>query len=552
MLTQLKIRNLALVDELSWELGGGLIGVTGETGAGKSVIVGALKLVLGERADKGLIRSGEETCTVEAVFKLASVDEVNAILDEHGVDPCEDAELIIRRVIGTLTNRQFVNNSPVTLGMLKTLGERLVDLHGPHDHQSLLSVDRQLAMLDAYAGALDGLRDYRATWKAWRAKTDEHAELVRAERASEQELALLRHQVEEIESAAIRPEEEREIEERYRRAANASRLLEVAGQAAGLLGGEGDGILDRLAEVQRLTRDLVRYDPAAADLVAGLDAAVVEIQELERGLADYVGELEIDPAEASVLEARIHVFETLKRKYGASLAEVVEHGRNAANRLDAIENRGERLAALEAEVRTLRSEMDAKGAALGRSRRKAAPKLAKEIASHLKDLGFRQSVFEVHLLASEPGAHGLESVDFQFGPNPGEPMKPLRQIASSGEVSRVMLAVKSALAEQDSTPLMVFDEIDANVGGEIARAVGVKMAGLGERHQVIAITHFPQVAAVAARHFVVEKEVSGGRTRSSLRRVEGSGRIDELVRMLGGGGASARALAESLLEGTSA
>jgi DNA repair protein RecN (Recombination protein N) len=552
MLTLLKIRNLALVDELSWELGGGLIGVTGETGAGKSVIVGALKLVLGERADKGLIRSGEETCTVEAVFKLGSVEEVNGILDEHGVDACEENELIIRRVVGSGTNRQFVNNSAVTLAMLKALGERLVDLHGPHDHQSLLSVERQLGMLDSYAGALDALRDYRATWKGWRAKADEHAELVRAERASEQELTLLRHQIEEIESAAVRPEEEREIEERYRRASNASRLLEVAGLAAGLLGGEDGGILGQLAEVQRLTRDLVRYDPAVIEVVGGLDAAVVEIQELERGLADYVGELEIDPAEARALEGRIHIFETLKRKYGPTLAEVVEHGREAAARLDAIENRGERLEALEAEVKVLRGQLEERGVLLGRLRRKAAPKLAREIAGQLKDLGFRQSVFEVHLLAGEAGPHGLEAVDFQFGPNPGEPMKPLRQIASSGEVSRVMLAVKSALAEQDATPLMVFDEIDANVGGEIARAVGMKMAVLGERHQVIAITHFPQVAAVAARHFVVEKEVSAGRTRSMMRRVEGSGRVDELVRMLGGGGASARAMAESLLEGVGA
>ena len=550
MLTLLKIRNLALVDELVWELGPGLVGVTGETGAGKSVIVGALKLVLGERADKSLIRMGEDACTVEAVFELRDSADVDAVLAEGGLDLCEDGSLIVRRVIGQSVNRQFVNDSPVTLALLKRLGEHLVDLHGPHDHQSLLSTERQLAMLDAYAGSDAALDTYRATWRAWRDKLTELEDLQQAESASTQELELLRHQVDEIDAAQLKPDEEDEIADRYRRASNSTRLVELSGAAATALGADDGGILSHLADVQRLVRDLEKLDPAIRERTQGLETAVMELQELESSLADYADDLDIDPGEASQLEERVNLFESLKRKYGGSLAEVLAQRDRAAARLDAVENRGERLEQITAEVASLREQTEKSGRTLTTKRKKAGPKLAKEIAGQLKDLGFRQSSFEVEILPSkEPTMSGLEGIEMQFGPNPGEPLQPMRQIASSGEISRVMLAVKSALADQDATPLMVFDEIDANVGGEIARAVGKKMAVLGARHQVVAITHFPQVAALAARHYVVEKEVAGGRTRSRLFPVSGEQRIDELVRMLGGGGDSARAMASSLLEG---
>lgn len=547
MLTLLKIRNLALVHELAWELGSGLIGVTGETGAGKSVIVGALKLILGERADKSLIRTGEENCSVEAVFELSDPGEINTILEDGGLAPCDDTQLIVRRIIGTTANRQFVNDSPVTLSLLKKIGEHLVDLHGPHDHQSLLSTERQLSMLDAYAGAEPLLTTYRQAYRAWKEKTTELEDLRHAENASEQELELLRYQLEEINNANLKPEDENDLEDRWRRASNASRLLDSASAAASALNGE-DGILEKLGEVQRLIRDLQKLDPSITERTGSLETATLELQDLEATLADYLGELEIDPAEAAGLEERVNLIETLKRKYGPSLLDVMARRDTAATRLDNIDNRAEKLDALEKEVAAARSTVDAQAKTVTAARKKAAPKLAKEIASQLKDLGFKQSSFEAPLVSlAEPGPQGMESVDFQFGPNPGEPLLPLRQIASSGEISRVMLAVKSALADQDATPLMVFDEIDANVGGEVARAVGRKMAALGTRHQVVAITHFPQVAATAAHHFVVEKEVTGGRTRSRLYQVTGETRVQELVRMLGGGGEQARAMAVSLL-----
>ena len=547
MLTLLKIRNLALVDELVWELGPGLIGVTGETGAGKSIIVGALKLVLGERADKALIRTGEDLCTVEAVFELSDPGAINALLEDGGLDPCADTQLIVRRVIGQSVNRQFVNDSPVTLALLKRLGENLVDLHGPHDHQSLLATERQLAMLDAYAGAETAQACYREHYRAWRAATTALEDLRHAASASEQELELLRYQVQEIDGAQLEPADELELDDRWRRAANATRLLESAAAASAALTCE-DGILERLADVQRLVRELEKLDPSVCDHTAALAGAVLDLHDLERNLTDYAGALDIDAAAAAALEERVNMLESLKRKYGPALSDVLARRDAAAARLDTIENRSEKLTALERELAASRAALDAAGKTLTTTRRQAAPRLAREISSQLKDLGFQQSCFEVPLRAlAEPGVQGCEVVEFQFGPNPGEPMLPLRQIASSGEISRVMLAVKSALAAQDATPLMVFDEIDANVGGEVACAVGRKMAALGTRHQVVAITHFPQVAATASHHFVVAKDVSGGRTRSRLFQVCGETRIQELVRMLGGGGTHARAMAAALL-----
>jgi DNA repair protein RecN (Recombination protein N) len=546
MLTLLKIRNLALVDSLEWHLGGGLVGVTGETGAGKSVIVGALKLVLGERADKGLIRTGEEQCVVEAVFQLANSSLIDGILEEVGLDRCEESELIIRRVVGASSNKQFVNNGVATLGVLKRIGRHLVDLHGPHDHQSLLSPERQLALLDAYAGAGEEVLGYRRAWAVWQAAKEEY-ETARAQREiSDQERELLRFQVEEIEAAGISPGEEEELEERYRRTSNASRLGELAGRAVDLISETvGPGVED----LQRTAGELGRIDPAVGEIVEEVATVAVQLQELERTMMDYLGELELDPGEVREVEERFNLVESLKRKYGPTLQDALDHAEEARQRLAGSENREAYLAGLKESVDAAFQRLRGVARKVGAKRKREAPALAAEVRKHLVDLGFKQGEFEVKLEArEEPGSSGFEDVEYLFGPNPGEPLKPLRQVASSGEISRVMLAVKNALADQDATPLMVFDEIDANVGGEIARAVGEKMASLGERHQVVAITHFPQVAAVAHQHFLVEKRVESGRSLSSLTEVSGEARIDELVRMLGGGGKQAREMAKSLLK----
>jgi DNA repair protein RecN (Recombination protein N) len=551
MLSILKIRNLALVEDVTWELAAGLVGVTGETGAGKSIIVGALKLILGERADRGLIRTGQDACTVEASFHLKDTRAIDAVLEEAGLEPCQEGELIVKRTISASgANKQFVNCSPVTIQVLKGLGEFLVDLHGPHDHQSLNSRERQLDMLDKFVGIEEALTKYEAAWKEWRAAVTELDDLENSERAGSQQIDMLKFQANEIASANLKEGEEEEIESKHRIAANGARLAELCGAITSRLS-EGEGsVVDGLREISRSIHELEKIDPGTAKMFEGFKSAQIELTELESSVADYAEELEIDPAELVRLESRIDTIQKLKRKYGRTIGEILEFLAETERKLSRIENRGEEIAKLQKLVQEREAEVLKLGKQISKKRADAAPKLAKEVASHLADLGFKQSVFAAQLTnLSEPAKSGLEEVDFHFAPNPGEPSKPLRMTASSGEMSRVLLAVKSALAKQDAVPLLVFDEIDANVGGNIAEAVGRKMAALGATHQVIAITHFPQVASLAESHFVVTKEIKGGHTKSQIAEVADDERIEELARMLGGSASSAREHAKSLLKG---
>lgn len=550
-LTSLRIRNLALVEELAWTLTSGFTAVTGETGSGKSIIVGALKLILGERADKTLVRTGAESCTVEAVFLFSDTQALNRELEEFGVEPCEGGELILKRVFSTAgTNRQFINGSPTTLAVLKELGDGLIDLHGPHDHQSLLSDTKQLSLLDAFADAGTLLEKYEAQYQKLNQLIEEHTELSTSEAALEREVDLLRHQVHEIEAAHLRADEEEELLAKYSVGANSRRLQEVSTQVIGRLSEADDALLGRLTEIGKLLRDLERIDPAAARFSESHLRAATELEDLAQSLQDYAQEMDLDPERLAQMEERVSLFETLKRKYGGSIAQVIAFGEQAGERLRKIESRGTELARLAGEIEAGRKAVQEAGKKLNAKRAAAAPKLATSVTAQLRDLGFKKSDFRVTLTTLEkPGPHGLENIAFLFAPNPGEPPKPLKAIASSGEISRVMLAVKSSLAAQDTIPLLVFDEIDANVGGEIAHAVGAKMKSLAVEHQVLCISHLPQVAAQANTQFVVTKEFTKDRTVSQLEKVEGKARVEEIARMLGGKSESALAHAKTLLGG---
>ena len=550
VLNLLRIKNLALVEELEWQMNPGFIAVTGETGAGKSIIIGALQLLLGERADKSLIRTGADLCTVEAVFTGNDLQKLNLQLVEAGVEPCENDLIIKRSFSATGGTRQFINGSPTTLSILKNLGDDLVDLHGPHDHQSLLSPEKQLSLLDSFARAKEQLDEYRKQYRQLQTLLTEHAALNTAETAREQELDLLRHQTNEIRSANLVADEEEEIEHRYKLASSGKRLTELASAVANKLSEADDSVLSQLAETQRLLRELEKIDSSIAQFSSSHAATVVELSEISRALSTYAEKLGLDPEHLAALEQRVSLFETLKRKYGGSIVDVIAFGERAAERIRKIEGRDAELERLAKEIENVRAQMNRAGEALRKLRVKAAPKLSDTIRRNLRDLGFRQSEFEAKLTAlDEPRSNGFDSVELLFSPNPGEPLKPLRAIASSGEISRLMLAIKSAIAAHDAIPLLVFDEIDTNVGGEIAHAVGAKMQTLGRDHQVICITHLPQVAATASSHFVVTKEVVHGHTFSDLHEVSGKARREEIARMLGGRSESALQLAASLLKG---
>ena len=551
MLSFLKIKNLALVDDLTWELAPGLVGVTGETGAGKSIIVGALKLVLGERADRTLIRTGEDACTVEASFHLKDVRAVDAVLEDAGLEKCENKELLIKRVVSASgANKQFVNCSPVTINVLKGIGEFLVDLHGPHDHQSLNSRERQIEMLDKYAGIEEQVAKFSDAWRQWRSAVAELDELENSERASQQQIDMLRHQIKEIAAAKLKPGEDEEIEAKHRIAANGARLAELCSGITERLGEGSESVMQALREVGKMVHELEKIDPSSTKLFEEFESAQIALREIESSVRDYAEELELDPREFARLEERMAVLQMLKRKYAPTLADVLAYQAECEAKLAKMEGRGEEMERLKKLAAERKADVDKLGKAISKKRADAAPKLAKEISSHIIDLGFKRSVFEAQLAPlGEAQRHGFEELDFLFAPNPGEPLKPLRLTASSGEMSRVLLAVKSALARQDAVPLLVFDEIDANVGGNIAEAVGRKMSELGKTHQVIAITHLPQVASLAKSHFVVNKEIEGKRTRSTIHEVAGDDRLDELARMLGGSAQSARKHAESLMAG---
>ena len=549
-LASLRIRNLALVEDLLWEPRSGFVVITGETGAGKSILVGGVKLLVGERADKSVIRSGCESCTVEGVFLLAKSSPLHALLDEGGVEPCEQGRLIIRRTLtANGSGKQFANGSACTLALLRQIGDLLMDLHGPHDHQSLFSKDQQLLLVDGFAGA-DPLRlAYSAARKEWMGLAGEKQRLTEDAAALARELDLLAHQTEEIGLATLQPGEEEPLLARQKASANGQRISEICAELTALASESDDSLTSRLGDVNRLAKELHRLDPQGGGLEKSAAGLFESLQDFAREVDRYAAAIEADPAELSKIESRLDALQSLKRKYGATVEDVIAFGEQASARLTELRNREEREAGLDAEIARASAAMDSAAEKLTGARRSAAPKLTTLVKRHLADLGFSKSGFSISLdPLDEPGLLGREAAEFLFSPNPGEPERPLRAIASSGEISRVMLAIKTALAAQDSVPVLIFDEIDANVGGEIGAKVGAKMKELGESHQVFCITHLPQVAALAASHFIVAKDTSGKRTSTSLTEAEGPAREAEVARMLGGNATSALSHAKSLLK----
>ena len=535
MLVALRIKNLALVEDLSLELTKGFNAITGETGAGKSILIGALNLTLGERADRDLIRAGSDACAVEALFDVTRLKSLPPLLQELGLEPCADSQLILKRVFTAAGgNRQFVNGSPATLQALKQIGELLVDIHGPHDHQSLLRTDVQLRILDCFAGLDDSRNDFAEKFHRVKEIDGRKRALVMDEAEFQRQLDLLTHQVNEIEAARLSPDEETALEADYRTASNAQKLLDLLGRAQQALSEGESSAVSSLTQAQRALRDLAAIDPKAASLEETNHELIAQLQELIRDLSQYASRVELDPDRLQFLSERMTLIQGLKRKYGKTLAETIEFGKNAREQLRQLQGREEELSQLEKQAVVAAQGLEKSGKTLRAARLKAIPKLAKGVTGHLRELGFLKSTFDADLTPCEAGLSGMDAIEFRFAPNPGEPVKALRDIASSGEMARVMLALKTALAEQDEVPVLVFDEVDANIGGEIGNRVGEKMARIGSRHQVLCITHLPQVAAHTGNHHVVVKSVEKGRTFTRIERLAPESRVEEIARMLGG------------------
>jgi DNA repair protein RecN (Recombination protein N) len=535
MLSRLTIQNLALVDSLSIEFEHGLNVITGETGAGKSLLIGALRLLLGERADKSMIRTGESSCGIEAVFELTNPKSVNVLLDEMGMEPCEDGLLIIRRNLTENSSKNWVNNSPATLQVLKALGDLLVDMHGPYDHQSLLKTDAQMDILDAFAGLTPERTEYRKKYNTFQTLEKQFQELSNLDDSGlEEQIDLLSWRIQDVEDAKLSVEDEEEILQEHEQVANAQNILELAQTAVGGLTEGEYPAFEGLSAALRACSQLEKYIPEAANWSEELEGALRTAQEISAVIQGAVDDISAGPERMQFLDERVALYRNLKRKYAPTVPEILDKLDEWKSRRNDLRSRDDQRAQVDAERSAARVEAEQAGQTLSAQRQKAAGKLAEAITAELRDLGFEHGLFDVQLMKCDLTASGLDEIEFGFAPNAGESMRPLRAIASSGEISRVMLAVKAVLARHDRIPLLVFDEIDANVGGQIANAVGKKLAQVGKTHQLIAITHLPQVAACGGMHLAISKSVRLGRTFTEVNRLEDAARTEEIARMLGG------------------
>ena len=483
-----------------------------------------------------MIRAGEKQCSAEAVFALNDSEEINALLKDAGVDECESGELLIRRIIAVSgSGRNFINDCPTTVQTLKKVGNLLVDRHGPYDHQSLLSRDFQLDILDAY-GLLQKLRgEYARHYAAWLELRQRRAELDGDDRNVAQQIDLLSFQVKELEEADLENMDEEELLAEHSRVANAGRILELTEGLVNALAEDDNSAFNAVAFAQRMLPELEDILDEAGVWREELESVAIQLQELATTIAGTAQRIEADPERLIFLEDRLALLQKLKRKYGCSVKEMHAFLADAQTRLNELANRDENLRKLDAEIEATRRKLEKVGQELRKARQKKGAALGLAITKHLRDLGFAHGEFTVELVAEDaPRPSGLDNIDFGFAPNPGEPLRPLRAIASSGEISRVMLAIKAELANHDRIPVLVFDEIDSNVGGEMGNAIGEKMLAVSGKHQVICITHLPQVAVFGRQHFVVAKEVCGKRTRTSITTIEGEARVEEIARMLGG------------------
>ena len=551
MLTELRIKNFAIIESLALPLARGFNVLSGETGAGKSIIVGALGLLLGERASTDLIRTGAERASVEGVFDVAGRDDLARLLDERGLEVDEHTVVLKREIAAGGRARAWANGTPVTAGVLAEIGRLMVNLHGQHEAQTLLDTDSQRRILDAFGGATAQAERVHEAAAALAAVREEIRALAARRAEAERRADYLRHVVREIEDARLAAGEDERLEEEARRLEHAEELRSLAGGAATLLDGSEDAVLRQLGALHRALGTLERIDPALARLSELYDSGFYALEELSRELVEYERGVELDPGRLQEVQRRRDLLFRLCKKYGPSLGEVIEQGRAARAELDLVDSAGIDLQALEAREHELRDRLSAEAGELTRLRHAAADRLAAAVEGVFPDLGMADGRFRAVLLArAEPGPTGAEDVEFRVALNLGHDARPLARAASGGELSRVMLALKTILARLDRVPTLVFDEVDAGIGGRVGLMVGETMRRVAADHQVFAISHLPQLAARAHHHILVSKGARDGVTTADVRVLAGDERVREVARMLGGDSESevSRAHARELLD----
>jgi len=552
MLQYLNIANLALLEKASIEFNSGFTVVTGETGAGKSVFLGALSLLSGSRSDKSVIRSGTDRCEVEASLFFEDTSEVNTILNELGLPECEEGALLLRRSLHvSKPSRISINGSLATLANLQALGSCWIDFHGPGEPQRLLKSECQLDMIDLYAQLGEEAAAYQQDYDAWRETVREIDELRNSTQLSADQIDFLKLQISRIDALELSNESVEQLETDFNRVSSSQDLLELSGELAEGLTGD-DGALTVLGQLTRSAAQASEMDPTLGDLASRLENVILEIQELGAEYEMVGTSLNFEPEFAQDVQNRMVEWQELRRKYGREVSEILQARDEMARKIDSQSDIEGSLKRLHQAADKQEANLRKQAAALTRKRRKAGESLARKAEAVLLELGFKKGKCGLEMV-SQSGLKrfGDALPELQFSPNVGEPLRPLNKVASSGELARVMLALKTILADVDEVPVLVFDEVDANVGGEIGRIVGKRLKGIGKSHQVICITHLPQVASLGDNHFTVEKDQSGDRARVSIEKLdsEGERRVVELARMLGDRSAeSARSHARELLE----
>ena len=552
MLREISIKNFALIEALQLEFDPSFNVLTGETGAGKSIIIDALGLALGGRFSAEMIRTGAENALVEAIFLTDNRPDLDAYLNEIGVPIQPDQSLLIQREIGaTGKNRCRVNGQLVTVLTLNKIGEFLVDIHGQHEHQSLLFPEKQLELLDEYTG-----RECIATrealglvFKEWRESEEEYQSLQQNEADLARKIELLQFQIDEILQARLILGEDEDLLKEREVLSSSEKLFEAAAESYRALydSEEGRAAAELLGEAQRSLDQVAAIDPRLSQVLETLREAACQVEEVSRELRNYQDQIQFDPKRLREIEDRLDEIGRLKRKYGQSLAEVLNYSDKCSQELAGISHREERLQELEIFLSGIKARLGAMVVSLSGMRQQGATRLEQAIVKQLTELNMDKTQFKIGLNQVESSAGvpfqdkvvevvrtGADKIEFMVAPNPGESLKPMTKIASGGELSRIMLALKSILADLDQVPTMVFDEVDVGIGGRTAQAVAEKMLRIGQSRQVICVTHLPQIASLAKQHFYIEKQVVGARTEVSVRALLMSERIEELSRMLGG------------------
>ena len=555
MLTELRIRNFAIIEQVTLPLAEGFNVLSGETGAGKSIIVGALGLLLGERASADLIRSGADKATVEGVFDVANVKGIASLADERGIEVEDDTLVLKREIASNGRGRAWINGATVTATTLAEIGRQLVNLHGQHDAQTLLDSESQRRILDDFGGAAPQAALVREVHGELATIRREITTLTSRRAEAEKRADYLRHVAREIEDARLSPGEDTKLEDEARVLENADELRTLASSLNELLSGEDASVLSQLGAAQRPLTSIERIDPSAARMQELFDAGFYALQELARSVEDYAGSVELDPSRLDEVRRRRDRLFGLLKKYGPTLDNVIEAGRSARSELDLIDTAQFDLANLNAREADARRRLSVEAEKLSEMRASAAKKLAKAVDLLLPSLGMPDGRLSVALIArDEPTVEGAEDIEFRVALNVGHEDRPLARVASGGELSRVMLALKTILARVDRVPTLIFDEVDAGIGGRVGLQVGDTLRRVAKEHQVFAISHLPQIAARAHHHIVVAKGAKGGVTTADITVLEGSNRVNEIARMLGGDPESkvSRAHARELLESAGA